>query len=107
MVPTYAIHRDPEHFPDPDKFKPERFAKNSHCPYNPDAYLPFGGGPRMCIASRFGLLQARIGLAMLIKHFKFEKGKELIEPIELFQNKAFLGLKNPLWIRVTKINGKK
>lgn len=47
IIPVYAFHHDPEYFPDPDKFDPERFSnaeieKRSHLSYTP--YIPFGEG---------------------------------------------------------------
>lgn len=103
VIPIYAIHHDPDHYANPETFDPDRFSKNSRSSHNPHAFLPFGGGPRICIASRFGLMQARIGLTMLVKKFTFERCPELIEPIELSHIQPFLSLKNPLWIKVTPI----
>lgn len=48
IVSLFALHRDPEYFPDPLHYKPERFSKE-HMDYNPQAYYPFGQGPRQCI----------------------------------------------------------
>ena len=53
IISTYALHRDPEYFPDPDRFDPERFteeAKQSRPHY---CYLPFGDGPRICIGKDY------------------------------------------------------
>ena len=49
MIPTYAFHHDPEFFPDPEKFDPERFSEENKHKINPLAYMPFGAGPRNCI----------------------------------------------------------
>ncbi|KAL5280802.1 CYP3A4.2 family protein [Megaselia abdita] len=43
VISLMGLHRDPDHFPDPMKFDPERFKNNN---YNPTAYMPFGEGPR-------------------------------------------------------------
>ena len=48
MIMIHEIHHDPEQFPDPDKFDPERFLvvdPNRH----PFAYAAFSAGPRNCI----------------------------------------------------------
>lgn len=53
IIPTFALHRDPEYFPDPDKFNPEHFteeAKRSRPNY---CYIPFGEGPRICIGKEW------------------------------------------------------
>ena len=70
MLPIYALHRNHLLWPDPDRFDPDRFL-------DPDridrfAYLPFGGGPRICIGASFALQEATIILATLLARFRFE-----------------------------------
>lgn len=49
VVSAIAVGRDPEHFPNPDKFDPDRFSAENKGNMNPYTYLPFGIGPRNCI----------------------------------------------------------
>lgn len=69
MLPIYALHRNHALWPDPHRFDPERFAD----PKAVDrfAYLPFGGGPRICIGASFALQEAVIVLATLLARFRF------------------------------------
>lgn len=48
-IPIYAIQRDPNIYPNPDVFDPERFKMEVVQTRNAMFYLPFGGGPRNCI----------------------------------------------------------
>lgn len=48
-IPTFAIHYDPEYYPDPEKFDPERFSPENIESRPHYTYLPFGDGPRNCI----------------------------------------------------------
>ncbi|CAD0202025.1 unnamed protein product [Chrysodeixis includens] len=48
-IPVYYLHHNPEYFPDPEKFCPERFFGDEKSNVNPYTYLPFGEGPRTCI----------------------------------------------------------
>ncbi|XP_025073526.1 cytochrome P450 9e2-like [Pogonomyrmex barbatus] len=57
--PFYGLQHDPKYFPEPDKFKPERFLEEGKEKDNLNAYHPFGLGPRMCIGNRFALLETR------------------------------------------------
>ncbi|CAG2177864.1 unnamed protein product, partial [Oppiella nova] len=64
----YAIHQDPDYWPNPNDFLPDRWFKPSH---HPCAYLPFGGGPRICVGQRFAISVMRVCLAKLIYKFEF------------------------------------
>lgn len=64
LVPLLGLHYDPQYFPDPYAFKPERFADNKirNCSY----YLPFGLGSRGCIGKLFAFLYKKIILKNII-----------------------------------------
>ena len=72
MIPTYAIHHDPQYYPDPYKFIPERFNAENKKNRNPYAYMPFGVGPRNCIAMRFAIIEGKCALAHLMHNFRVE-----------------------------------
>ncbi|CAG0891859.1 unnamed protein product [Darwinula stevensoni] len=74
-IPVYAMHHDPDSYPDPEAFRPDRFARDGPRPPQ-GTYLPFGAGPRNCIGMRFALEEAKIGLATLLRSFAVGKAAE-------------------------------
>nr|CAG8617780.1 8850_t:CDS:2 [Entrophospora candida] len=65
-VNIWAVHRDPQSWPDPEKFNPERFL-SSKDDNNLHAWMPFSAGPRNCIGQNFSLMEQRIIISMLCK----------------------------------------
>nr|AGO62008.1 cytochrome P450 CYP321A10 [Spodoptera frugiperda] len=67
FTPIYDIHHDPELYPDPEVFDPERFSKDRRP--NDDIYMPFGMGNRTCIGARYAKLQVQAGLVHVLRNF--------------------------------------
>ncbi|XP_053131997.1 cytochrome P450 3A29-like isoform X2 [Hemicordylus capensis] len=99
MIPPYLLHRDPEYWPEPEEFRPERFSKENKESINPYAYLPFGAGPRNCIGMRFAVLTMKVAIAVLMQHFSFRVCKETPIPLEM-DNQAFLVPKTPILLKL-------
>jgi len=83
-IDTYAMHRDPRFFHDPERFDPERFAVGWEDRIPRYAYLPFGGGPRVCIGNGFALMEARLILATVAQRFRLTlEPNQDVRPIQL------------------------
>lgn len=88
MVPVFAMHHDPRWFEDPDAFRPERFAKGAEKALPKLAYLPFGGGPRVCIGNAFAQMEAILLLATLAQRYRLR-----LEPQQQVTPEATLTLR--------------
>jgi cytochrome P450 len=71
-VNVTGIHLSPESYPDPDRFNPDRFAGELEKKLAPCAYLPFGGGPRVCIGNHFALMEGHLLLATFCQRLRFD-----------------------------------
>nr|CAD7447463.1 unnamed protein product [Timema bartmani] len=69
LIPILGLHRDPELFPEPDRFDPERFSEENKSSIKPFTYMPFGIGQRSCIGNRFALMEAKVALVYLLSKF--------------------------------------
>ena len=69
---SWASHRLPDVWPEPDAFRPERFAAGNRERIAKGAYVPFGGGSRMCIGMRFGLAEVGVIAAAILERFRLE-----------------------------------
>jgi enediyne biosynthesis protein E7 len=65
VIAPYVLHRHPNFWEEPDEFKPARFANPI-----PEAYIPFGAGPRFCIGREFAMLEAQLITAMVAQSFR-------------------------------------
>ncbi len=68
MVNIQGVHHNPEQWPEPKKYLPDRFLQ----PVAPYSFLPFAEGPRQCLGQFLSLLESKIVLSMLLYKFKFE-----------------------------------
>ncbi len=69
IVFVYGAHHARQHWPDPEIFDPERFIKGSEKLRTPFTYLPFGGGPRVCIGNHYAMLQILMILSTLLRRY--------------------------------------
>jgi len=70
MVAPWILHRHRRLWDDPERFDPARFAKESSEKRPRFAYLPFGGGPRVCIGATLAMTEATLILAVLAQRFR-------------------------------------
>ncbi len=85
FLPFRAIHLNPQYWPAPHRFDPDRFLPAAASTRPRYAYLPFGLGPRACEGASLAMVEAELVLAILIRRFRFELvAGHTVTPIERF-----------------------
>jgi cytochrome P450 len=72
LIPVYVLHRNPDYFPNPEQFDPDRFTPEREKELPRCAYMPFGAGPRICLGNYFALMEGHLLLATLAQQVTFE-----------------------------------
>jgi cytochrome P450 len=71
LANTYLVHHDPEIYPDPYSFRPERFLEEPPGTYT---WIPFGGGRRRCLGASFALLELKTVLREVLRGYDLQPG---------------------------------
>jgi cytochrome P450 len=72
FISPYVMHRLSRYWDKPEQFDPGRFAPEREKDLSRYVYMPFGGGPRVCIGNSFALMEAHLIVAALAQRFRFE-----------------------------------
>nr|XP_044998606.1 cytochrome P450 3A9-like isoform X3 [Jaculus jaculus] len=104
MIPSYALHRDPMCWPEPEEFRPERFSKKNKDNINPYIYMPFGNGPRNCIGMRFALMNMKLALVKILQNFSFQPCKETQIPLKIGKQ-GLLQAEKPIVLKIVSRDG--
>nr|WNK22289.1 cytochrome P450 [Athetis lepigone] len=98
-IPTIGFHRDPQFFPNPDKFDPERFSEENKHNISSFAYMPFGVGPRNCIGSRFALCEMKVMAYQILLHMEVSPCERTTIPAKLDKETFNIRLEGGHWLR--------
>lgn len=102
-IPVYALHHDPEYFPNPSVFDPERFTPEMVANRNNSTYLPFGDGPRNCIGLRFGMMQARVGMVTLLSNYDLSLCEKSVVPLKIEKKSIILTAEGGVYLKFEKL----
>nr|WPM94895.1 cytochrome p450 4727A3 [Polyphagotarsonemus latus] len=89
FIPTWLINRDPEIWPEPEKFDPMRFTSENKKTFHPCQFTTYGHGPKICLGLSFANYEAKSVIASVIKNFEIETCSKTIDPIKFKTSSVF------------------
>ncbi|KAJ8730959.1 hypothetical protein PYW08_002372 [Mythimna loreyi] len=96
-IHVFDIHRNPEVYPEPEKFRPERFLPENTVERNPYSYIPFSAGPRNCIGQKFAIMMMKTLMSGIMRKYRLEP---ITRPEDLvFIADLVLRTNHPIYVR--------
>ena len=89
---------DPGFFPQPENFDPERFSRERKNNIKPGTFLPFGMGPRQCLGMKIALVETKIFLCEILRHFTVEPCERTTVPLT-WSKAHFNRLQGGCWLK--------
>ncbi|KAJ2942967.1 hypothetical protein O0L34_g15157 [Tuta absoluta] len=83
LLPVYHLHHNPEYFPDPEKYRPERFLPENKSHIIPYTYMPFGEGQRICLGMRVAKMVMIPGLMTVLRKYKVELADGMTQKLKM------------------------
>ncbi|XP_061195804.1 cytochrome P450 3A18-like [Saccostrea echinata] len=83
VIPVYAFHRSQKYWEEPSKYNPDRFLVKNKSKLTPYAFLPFGLGPRNCVAMRLAYMEAKCAIVTILQKYRFVPCEKNEIPMEM------------------------
>jgi len=90
FMSVYALHRDPRHFPEPEKLDPDMFSPQNSVGRHTYDYTPFGIGRRMCVGHVFATMEAKTILSTVLRRYRVTEIEGGIKGLEKTLKLAFV-----------------
>ncbi|XP_030029643.2 probable cytochrome P450 6a14 [Manduca sexta] len=104
FIPIHAIQMDPDIFPDPKKFNPDRFSQENKTKMHPCHWMPFGEGPRKCLGIRQGYIQSKIALVMILHKYELLLDDRTPVPMRIKASSLVYGAECGVWLKLRRLN---
>jgi len=91
FIPIIGLHHDPEYWPSPDTFDPDRFSPDNKSSIPTGAFQPFGSGPRQCIGMNLIKMEAKVMLGYLLRNFRLVPGPNISQKM-VYKKDSFVGI---------------
>jgi cytochrome P450 len=103
QISIFAMHRSTRYWHNPDVFDPERFSPENEAKIPRYAYLPFGGGARVCIGNQFAIMEAKLLLVTIMQQYELDLApNHEVVPQQLLTLRAKHGMKMVIRHRQTQ-----
>lgn len=104
FISMTGLHYDPNYFPDPEKFDPERFNEENKRNRPSFVYFPFGEGPHVCIGMRLGLLQSKLGVMRVLDGYEVRPCEETVVPVQMDPKALTTTALGGIYLNIRKIS---
>ncbi|XP_050429640.1 probable cytochrome P450 6a13 [Adelges cooleyi] len=103
IIPAKSIHYDPENYPNPLNFDPERYSEENINKLHPNTYMPFGDGPRFCIGKRFAEFEMKLALSEVLTNYEVLPCEKTQVPIQYVIG-SLVNIPKSVWLKFRPIN---
>lgn len=96
FIPLVGLHKDPDFYPCPLEFRPERWEGNNY--RSSCTFLPFGHGPRICLSIRLAVLTMKLCLARVFSQHRVSISQRMTLPLQ-FDGEFYYKVKGGMWLK--------